>query len=110
MSIVLWVSLLFEFLVIFEFLLESDVFIVWTPCFNIMQFGHVYKFLRSQRFDSSYDIANKYIDSYADAHKVNYLTFSLVDKIVRMLCFQIIKSTRLTDFYFPWIFIFLNLQ
>ncbi|KAK7389721.1 hypothetical protein VNO78_24999 [Psophocarpus tetragonolobus] len=31
--------------------------------------GHVYKFLRSQGFVSSYDIANKYSDSYADAHK-----------------------------------------
>ncbi|XP_057454958.1 uncharacterized calcium-binding protein At1g02270-like [Lotus japonicus] len=31
--------------------------------------GHVYKFLRSQGFVSSYDIANKYTDSYADAHK-----------------------------------------
>lgn len=33
--------------------------------------GHVYKFLRSQGFVSSYDIANQYTDSYADAHKVN---------------------------------------
>ncbi|XP_047156708.1 uncharacterized calcium-binding protein At1g02270-like isoform X2 [Vigna umbellata] len=31
--------------------------------------GHVYKFLRSQGFVSSYDIANQYSDSYADAHK-----------------------------------------
>ncbi|KAG4400404.1 hypothetical protein GLYMA_07G047800v4 [Glycine max] len=31
--------------------------------------GHVYKFLRSQGFVSSYDIANRYSDSYADAHK-----------------------------------------
>ncbi|KAK7294562.1 hypothetical protein RJT34_17451 [Clitoria ternatea] len=31
--------------------------------------GHVYKFLRSQGFVSSYDIANEYSDSYADAHK-----------------------------------------
>ncbi|KAK2353418.1 putative calcium-binding protein [Trifolium repens] len=31
--------------------------------------GHVYKFLRSQGFVSSYDIANQYTDSYADAHK-----------------------------------------
>jgi exonuclease III len=38
--------------------------------------GHVYKFLRSQGFVSSYDIANQYTDSYADAHKVN---ISLVD-------------------------------
>ncbi|XP_061340894.1 uncharacterized calcium-binding protein At1g02270-like isoform X2 [Gastrolobium bilobum] len=31
--------------------------------------GHVYKFLRSQGFVSSYDIANQNSDSYADAHK-----------------------------------------
>uniref|UniRef100_A0A0R0FT06 EF-hand domain-containing protein n=2 Tax=Glycine max TaxID=3847 RepID=A0A0R0FT06_SOYBN len=31
--------------------------------------GHVYKFLRSQGFVSSYDIANQYSDSYADSHK-----------------------------------------
>ncbi|XP_050873705.1 uncharacterized calcium-binding protein At1g02270 isoform X1 [Lathyrus oleraceus] len=31
--------------------------------------GHVYKFLRSQGFVSSYDIANQYTDSFADAHK-----------------------------------------
>lgn len=32
--------------------------------------GHVYKFLRSQGFVSSYDIAHKYTDDDADAHKV----------------------------------------
>ena len=32
--------------------------------------GHVYKFLRSQGFVSSYDDAHKYTDSDADAHKV----------------------------------------
>ncbi|CAN6466182.1 unnamed protein product [Victoria cruziana] len=31
--------------------------------------GHVYKFLRSQRFISSYDTAHHYTDSDADAHK-----------------------------------------
>ncbi|KAJ6390746.1 hypothetical protein OIU77_024875 [Salix suchowensis] len=31
--------------------------------------GHVYKFLRSQGFVSSYDIAHEYTDSYADAHR-----------------------------------------
>ncbi|XP_021897214.1 uncharacterized calcium-binding protein At1g02270-like [Carica papaya] len=31
--------------------------------------GHVYKFLRSQGFVSSYDIAHQYTDSDADAHK-----------------------------------------
>ncbi|MED6116339.1 hypothetical protein PIB30_099379 [Stylosanthes scabra] len=31
--------------------------------------GHVYKFLRSQGFVSSYDSANQYTDSYADSHK-----------------------------------------
>ncbi|XP_061970075.1 uncharacterized calcium-binding protein At1g02270-like [Populus nigra] len=31
--------------------------------------GHVYKFLRSQGFVSSYDIAHQYTDSYADAHR-----------------------------------------
>ncbi|XVF72910.1 hypothetical protein PTKIN_Ptkin12aG0158500 [Pterospermum kingtungense] len=31
--------------------------------------GHVYKFLRSQGFLSSYDIAHEYTDSDADAHK-----------------------------------------
>ncbi|XP_054782991.1 uncharacterized calcium-binding protein At1g02270-like isoform X2 [Prosopis cineraria] len=31
--------------------------------------GHVYKFLRSQGFISSYDIAHQYTDSDADAHK-----------------------------------------
>lgn len=33
--------------------------------------GHIYKFLRSQGFVSSYDTAHQYTD--ADAHKVNYL-------------------------------------
>ncbi|PKA46572.1 putative calcium-binding protein [Apostasia shenzhenica] len=31
--------------------------------------GHVYKFLRSQGFVSSYDVAHQYSDSDADAHK-----------------------------------------
>ncbi|KAG0474320.1 hypothetical protein HPP92_014006 [Vanilla planifolia] len=31
--------------------------------------GHVYKFLRSQGFVSSYDVAHQYTDSEADAHK-----------------------------------------
>ncbi|EOY03398.1 Calcium-binding endonuclease/exonuclease/phosphatase family, putative [Theobroma cacao] len=31
--------------------------------------GHVYKFLRSQGFVSSYDIAHEYTDSNTDAHK-----------------------------------------
>ncbi|KAL0913156.1 hypothetical protein M5K25_016594 [Dendrobium thyrsiflorum] len=31
--------------------------------------GHVYKFLRSQGFVSSYDVAHQYTDSDADAHK-----------------------------------------
>ncbi|XP_010542818.1 PREDICTED: uncharacterized calcium-binding protein At1g02270-like isoform X2 [Tarenaya hassleriana] len=31
--------------------------------------GHVYKFLRSQGFVSSYDIAHRYTDSDADAHR-----------------------------------------
>lgn len=35
--------------------------------------GHVYKFLRSQGFVSSYDTAHKYTDSDADAHKVCHL-------------------------------------
>lgn len=33
--------------------------------------GHIYKFLRSQGFVSSYDTAHQYTD--ADAHKVNHL-------------------------------------
>lgn len=41
--------------------------------------GHVYKFLRSQGFESSYDIAHQYTD--ADEHKVNifYLLFYIID-------------------------------
>ncbi|XWS73266.1 hypothetical protein CRYUN_Cryun02cG0113100 [Craigia yunnanensis] len=31
--------------------------------------GHVYKFLRSQGFVSSYDIAHEYTDSDSSAHK-----------------------------------------
>ncbi|KAJ1390359.1 Endonuclease/exonuclease/phosphatase [Sesbania bispinosa] len=39
--------------------------------------GHVYKFLRSQGFVSSYDIANQYTDSYADSHKFQLRKASL---------------------------------
>ncbi|PIA28137.1 hypothetical protein AQUCO_07200048v1 [Aquilegia coerulea] len=36
---------------------------------NGSKMGHVYKFLRSQGFVSSYDLAHHYTDSDADAHK-----------------------------------------
>lgn len=39
--------------------------------------GHVYKFLRSQGFVSSYDMAHQYTDSDADAHKVSFSYSSL---------------------------------
>ncbi|XP_011025321.1 PREDICTED: uncharacterized calcium-binding protein At1g02270-like isoform X3 [Populus euphratica] len=41
--------------------------------------GHVYKFLRSQGFVSSYDIAHQYTDSYADAHRCQLQKASLVE-------------------------------
>lgn len=44
--------------------------------------GHIYKFLRSQGFVSSYDTAHQYTD--ADAHKVQSLSLSLI----RSLCLQ----------------------
>ncbi|XP_040873204.1 uncharacterized calcium-binding protein At1g02270 isoform X1 [Glycine max] len=56
--------------------------------------GHVYKFLRSQGFVSSYDIANRYSDSYADAHKVNISLYRIV------ICFPGIKSIVLVVFFF----------
>ena len=40
--------------------------------------GHVYKFLRSQGFVSSYDDAHKYTDSDADAHKVCCLQVTIL--------------------------------
>ncbi|KAK9071680.1 hypothetical protein SSX86_008109 [Deinandra increscens subsp. villosa] len=39
--------------------------------------GHVYKFLRSQGFVSSYDTAHHYTD--ADAHKVSYIVYLQMD-------------------------------
>ena len=36
--------------------------------------GHVYKFLRSQGFVSSYDTAHHYTDNEVDAHKVRIRT------------------------------------
>uniref|UniRef100_A0A3N7FYH4 Endonuclease/exonuclease/phosphatase domain-containing protein n=1 Tax=Populus trichocarpa TaxID=3694 RepID=A0A3N7FYH4_POPTR len=41
--------------------------------------GHVYKFLRSQGFVSSYDIAHQYTDSDADAHRCQLQKASLVE-------------------------------
>ena len=45
---------------------------VVVPCkdWNGRKQGHVYKFLQSQGFVSSYDTAHHYTDSDADAHKV----------------------------------------
>ncbi|KAF2315124.1 hypothetical protein GH714_038199 [Hevea brasiliensis] len=47
----------------------SHMPIILCGDWNGSKHGHVYKFLRSQGFDSSYDIAHQYTDSDADAHK-----------------------------------------
>ncbi|KAH9731158.1 putative calcium-binding protein [Citrus sinensis] len=41
--------------------------------------GHVYKFLRSQGFVSSYDVAHQYTDGDADAHKCQLQKASLAE-------------------------------
>jgi hypothetical protein len=47
----------------------SSVPIILCGDWNGTKRGHVYKFLRSQGFASSYDTAHHYTDSDADAHK-----------------------------------------
>ncbi|KAJ4727987.1 Calcium-binding endonuclease/exonuclease/phosphatase family [Melia azedarach] len=47
----------------------SHVTVILCGDWNGSKRGHVYKFLRSQGFVSSYDIAHKYTDDDADAHK-----------------------------------------
>ncbi|XP_042469260.1 uncharacterized calcium-binding protein At1g02270-like isoform X1 [Zingiber officinale] len=47
----------------------SSIPIVLSGDWNGSKRGHVYKFLRSQGFVSSYDIAHHYTDSDADCHK-----------------------------------------
>ena len=48
-------------------------FFVTTCCsdWNGSKRGHVYKFLRSQGFESTYDIAHKYTDNDLESHKVS---------------------------------------
>ncbi|KDP28387.1 hypothetical protein JCGZ_14158 [Jatropha curcas] len=48
---------------------KSHMPIILCGDWNGSKRGHVYKFLRSQGFVSSYDIAHQYTDSDADAHK-----------------------------------------
>lgn len=48
----------------------SALFFFFSSDWNGSKRGHVYKFLRSQGFVSSYDAAHQYTDSDADAHKV----------------------------------------
>ena len=52
-----------------KFSYRSSVFYLCRD-WNGSKRGHVYKFLRSQGFVSSYDTAHQYTDSDADAHKV----------------------------------------
>ncbi|KAK2649908.1 hypothetical protein Ddye_017397 [Dipteronia dyeriana] len=47
----------------------NNIPIVLCGDWNGSKRGHVYKFLRSQGFVSSYDIAHQYTDGDADAHK-----------------------------------------
>ncbi|GLT34252.1 hypothetical protein SLA2020_087760 [Shorea laevis] len=47
----------------------SHIPIILCGDWNGSKRGHVYKFLRSQGFVSSYDIAHQYTDSDADAHR-----------------------------------------
>ncbi|KAJ8748580.1 hypothetical protein K2173_003481 [Erythroxylum novogranatense] len=47
----------------------SHIPIILCGDWNGSKRGHVYKFLRSQGFVSSFDIAHQYTDSDADAHK-----------------------------------------
>ena len=50
----------------------KHVLLIWATHhsdWNGSKRGHIYKFLRSQGFESSYDIAHQYTD--ADEHKVN---------------------------------------
>jgi hypothetical protein len=54
--------------------------------------GHVYKFLRSQGFVSSYDTAHHYTDSDADAHKVIYSTKDSSKTIAMSICCSCYQS------------------
>lgn len=47
----------------------SQIPVILCGDWNGSKRGHVYKFLRSQGFESSYDIAHQYTDCDADAHK-----------------------------------------
>lgn len=61
--------------------------------------GHVYKFLRSQGFVSSYDTAHQYAD--ADAHKVNLINLHqefrfLMPEDLASACFSFLNSSSLS--------------
>ncbi|XP_029123046.1 uncharacterized calcium-binding protein At1g02270 isoform X1 [Elaeis guineensis] len=60
--------------------------------------GHVYKFLRSQGFVSSYDTAHHYTDSDADAHKV--VTFGFMSIYCLILWPTHFQSLHLVDLLF----------
>lgn len=75
-----------------ELIFCSDFLSDW----NGSKRGHVYKFLRSQGFVSSYDAAHQYTDSDADAHKV--LIFSLIMKLTNSI---FIILWMLKTFFFP---------
>lgn len=56
-------------------MLLYSLFYTFCSDWNGSKRGHVYKFLRSQGFESTYDTAHKYSDSDVDAHKVGILRF-----------------------------------
>lgn len=76
--------------------------------------GHVYKFLRSQGFVSSYDDAHKYTDSDADAHKVCCLQVTILFYYFSALVFTwpLISQTNKANqlLYFLCLFLFDVLQ
>lgn len=66
--------------------------------------GHVYKFLRSQGFVSSYDTAHHYTDSDADAHKVVIFRFmSIYCLILLPTHFKSLHLVDLLFFLLQWV-------
>ncbi|KAK8945433.1 hypothetical protein KSP40_PGU014302 [Platanthera guangdongensis] len=56
--------------------------------------GHVYKFLRSQGFVSSYDIAHQYTDNDSDAHKV--VRWEYISSAANYM-YLLLRETSLTE-------------
>lgn len=82
----------------------SALFFFFSSDWNGSKRGHVYKFLRSQGFVSSYDAAHQYTDSDADAHKVihNLQLYNEVQYILSTFLLWVLKNLFF-PFFWQWV-------